>query len=112
MSLLKGTAPAPQIVIPQWGHLGNGSQFMRNLDKTLRHELSMEYHEQKKRDEVARQIARVRGLRKVNGLGQEVAHIPARNFFRAMQQHGEECFGDKQFVKEWLRDNPSHRAQS
>lgn len=100
------------IYLPQWGHLGNGSQFMRNLDKHLRKEVALEQHQKKDRDEMARRANRALGKGKMEGLGQHIGSIPAREYFRSMQVHGHDCWTDKQYVREYFRDNPDYRAQS
>jgi hypothetical protein len=50
------------------------------------------------------------GSARSDGLGQLKATIPAREYFRWHQQE-RGCWGDKQFIKEWVRDNPCHKAQ-
>lgn len=112
MSELKGTANAPQIYLPEWGHLGNGSQWMRNMDRYLRYEVDLERHKIATYEAVARREARETGKHNVDGLGEFKGCIPARHFFRAMQHYGHDCWSDKTFVKDWYRDNPSNRAQS
>jgi len=72
----------------------------------------MEKHNACKREMTARRESRATGNKTVDGLGKPIGNIPVRDYFRAIQTWGEECMEDKQFVKEWLRDNPSHRAQS
>ena len=40
-----------EIFIPKWGKAqGNGSQFMKNLEKHLRYEVDLEKYEAKKRE--------------------------------------------------------------
>lgn len=84
---------------------------MKNLNWYLKNEVNMEKHQACEREMQARWIARHTGKHTVEGLGEAIAHIPARDFFRAVQVCGEDAWDDKGFVKEWLRDNPSHRAQ-
>jgi hypothetical protein len=47
----------------------------------------------------------------MEGLGQLKASIPARDYFR-WHQFKPGCWGDKSFIKEYLRDNPSFKAES
>lgn len=57
-------------------------------------------------------IARVMeqaGSVKVNGIGQKIAGIDPRTFFRWDQQFPG-CWRNKEFVREFLRDNPQCRA--
>ena len=99
----------PDVFIPKWKE-GNGSSFMKNLERYLKYEVDLEKHEAAVRNEMVRKENREIGNAKVDGLGQLKATIPAREYFRwDAQEKG--CWGDKQFVKEWVRDNPDHKAQ-
>lgn len=111
------TKKKPEIFVPSWtSEAAKKGQsydtFMKNLNWYLRNEVSLEKHEACKREQEARREARNMGTKTIDGVGKPIAHIPVRDFFRAQQTWGHECMEDKQFVKEWLRDNPSHRAQS
>ena len=97
------------VFIPKW-KAGNGSSFMKNLEKYLKYEVDLEQHEAAMRDALARKETRERGSARVDGLGQLKATIPARDYFR-WHQAERGCWGDKQFIKEWVRDNPDHKAQ-
>lgn len=44
--------------------------------------------------------------RSVEGLGQKVASIPLDAYHYWAHTEGRECWSDKQFVREFLRDNP------
>ena len=97
------------VFIPKW-KAGNGSSFMKNLEKYLKYEVDLEQHEVAMRDALARKENREMGSARSDGLGQLKATIPARDYFR--WHHAERgCWGDKQFIKEWVRDNPDHKAQ-
>ena len=97
------------VFIPKW-KAGNGSSFMKNLEKYLKYEVDLEQHEAAMRDALARKENREMGSARVDGLGQLKATIPARDYFR-WHQAERGCWGDKQFIKEWVRDNPDHKAQ-
>ena len=99
-----------EIFIPKWGKAqGNGSQFMKNLEKHLRYEVDLEMYEAKKREiEVGRENQHGG---QVEGLGQLKGTIPAREYFRG-DAYKKGCWGDKAFVNEFLRDNPSFKAKS
>jgi hypothetical protein len=99
-----------EIFIPKWSKAeGNGSQFMKNLEKHLRYEVDLEKYEAKKREiEVGQENQQGN---QVDGLGQLKASIPAREYFR-WEQFKPGCWGDKQFVNEMLRDNPAFKAKS
>ena len=98
------------VFIPQFKE-ANGSSFMKNLERYLKYEVDLEKHEAAVRDEMVRKENREIGSAKVDGLGQLKATIPAREYFR-WHQAERGCWSDRQFVKEWVRDNESHRAQT
>tara|TARA_Y100001970_G_scaffold2421_1_gene2888 strand:- start:2611 stop:2922 length:312 start_codon:yes stop_codon:yes gene_type:complete len=97
------------VFIPKW-KAGNGSAFMKNLERYLKYEVDLEQHEAAMRDAMARKENREMGSARVDGLGQLKATIPAREYFRWHQQE-RGCWGDRQFIKEWVRDNPDHKAK-
>ena len=98
------------VFIPQFKE-GNGSAFMKNLERYLKYEVDLEKHEAAVRDEMVRKENREIGNAKVDGLGQLKATIPAREYFRWHQQE-RGCWSDRQFVNQWVRDNESHRPQT
>ena len=98
------------VFIPQFKE-GNGSAFMKNLERYLKYEVDLEKHEAAVRNEMVRKENREIGSAKLDGLGQLKATIPAREYFR-WHQAERGCWSDRQFVKEWVRDNESHRAQT
>ena len=98
------------VFIPQFKE-GNGSAFMKNLERYLKYEVDLEKHEAAVRNEMVRKENREIGSAKVDGLGQLKATIPAREYFR-WHQAERVCWSDRQFVKEWVRDNASPRAQT
>ena len=97
------------VFIPKWKE-GNGSSFMKNLEKYLKYEVDLEKSEVAMRDALSRKENREMGSARSDGLGQLKATIPAREYFR-WHQAERGCWGDKQFIKEWVRDNPDHKAQ-
>ena len=97
------------VFIPKWKE-GNGSSFMKNLEKYLKYEVDLEKSEVAMRDALARKENREMGSARSDGLGQLKATIPAREYFR-LHQAERGCWGDMQFIKEWVRDNPDHKAQ-
>ena len=97
------------IFIPQWKR-GNGSTFMKNLERHIRYEVDLEQYESSKRAIMANQEVRDLGNAKCDGLGQHVMTIPAREFFR-WQAEERGCWGDKGFVREMARDNPQFRGE-
>jgi len=99
-----------EIFIPKWKKTqGNGTQFMKNLEKHLRYEVNLEKYEAKKREIEVGKENELGG--QIEGLGQLKATIPAREFFR-WDGYKKGCWGDKAFVNEMLRDNPSFKAKS
>lgn len=99
------------IFLPKWNEKGNGSQFMKNLDRYLRYEVDLEKHEASMREQMMRKENEEMGVAKTEGLGQLKGSIPAREYFRWQQSH-RGCWGDKSFIKEFFRDNPSFKAKS
>ena len=98
-----------EIFLPKWKN-GNGSKFMENLDRYLRYEVDMEHHQAAMREAMARKENTEMGSAKSDGLGQLTGTIPAREYFRWHQSHPG-CWGDKSFIREFYRDNPSCRAK-
>lgn len=50
--------------------------------------------------------------RSVDGLGQHVARIDPTSYHYWMQKVGKDCWKDKQFVREYQRDNPQSKVAS
>ena len=99
-----------EIFIPKWKKdQGNGSSFMKNLERHLRYEVCLEKYEAKKREIECGKENEIGGM--MEGVGQLKATIPAREYFR-WQQFKPGCWGDKSFVKEFLRDNPALKTKS
>ena len=83
---------------------------MKGLERHLRHEVALEKFESRKKELEANEEARSMGSAKMDGLGQLKAVIPAREYFRWHQSH-EGCWGDKSFIREFVRDNPEMRGE-
>ena len=99
-----------EIFITKWkDNQKNGSQFMKNLERHLRYEVDLEKFEHKKREIECGKENQQGGM--LEGVGQLKATIPARDYFR-WQQYKPGCWSDKQFVDEYLRDNPACRTKS
>lgn len=98
------------LLIPKWKD-GNGSQFMKNLDRYLRYEVDLEEHEAVMREKMAMKENHNMGVAKMDGLGQLKASIPARDYFR-WHQAERGCWGDKGFIKDYLNKNPNLKAQT
>ena len=98
------------LLIPKWKD-GNGSQFMKNLDRYLRYEVDLEEHESVMREKMAMKENHNMGVAKMDGLGQLKASIPARDYFR-WHQAERGCWGDKGFIKGYLNKNPNLKAQT
>lgn len=102
-----------EVFIPNFADLkfdlnSQGKTFQGFINE-LRFGIEQEKFEYAKRQA---EINRVRGAQKtVDGLGQAVFDIDARTYFRwAQQEQG--CWEDKQFVHEFLRDNPECRVEA
>ena len=98
-----------EIFLPNWKN-GNGSQFMKNLDRYLRYEVDLEKHQEAMHEQICRKENREMGVAKMDGLGQLKGTVPARDYFR-WHQYRRGCWGDKQFINEYFRDNPAFRAE-
>ena len=98
-----------EIFIPKWKN-GNGSSFMKNLERYLRYHVDLEEYEASKRAVEANEANRYMGNASMDGLGQHVMTLPAREFFR-WQADERGCWGDKGFVREFARDNPEFRGE-
>ena len=97
------------IFVPKWKN-GNGSSFMRNLERHIRYEVDLEKFEASKRAIQSNQESRELGNAKMDGLGQHVLTVPAREFFR-WQAEERGCWGDRGFVREMARDNPQFKGE-
>ena len=97
------------VFLPKWKE-GNGSAFMEGLERHLRFEADLERVESAQRAAAANAEVRDMGSAKMDGLGQLKAVIPAREYFRWHQSH-EGCWGDKGFIREYVRDNPEFRGE-
>jgi len=98
-----------EIFVPKWKE-GNGSSFMKNLDRYLRYHVDLEEYEHRKRSIDAHNESKALGNAKMDGLGQHVLTVPAREFFR-WQADERGCWGDKGFVREFARDNSEYRGE-
>ena len=88
-----------------------GPDAMKNLERELRWEVSSEklgYYERLRKAKEADRLT-VGDKKWVEGIGQRILDIDARTYFRWQQSH-EGCWEDKQFIKEFYRDNPECRA--
>ena len=97
------------IFIPKW-KAGNGSSFMQGLERHIRHHVDLERSESSKRAQEANLEARTLGSAKADGLGQLQMVDPAREWHRWNSQYPG-CWNDKQFVREFMRDNPELKAE-
>ena len=98
-----------EIFIPKW-KAGNGSTFMKNLEKHLKYHVDLERYEERKRAIEANIEARTMGSAKTEGLGQLKLVVPAREWHRWNNEFPG-CWSDEQFVRELFRDNPHFRGQ-
>lgn len=86
-----------------------GPEFARGLDRELRMQVA------KEKVEYANRAARIARVNQqlipdyIDGLGQKVASIDARTYFR-FHQEMPGCWDDKGFLREFVRDNPEART--
>lgn len=92
---------------------------MIELDGELAHKLDHELRTGWKKNRIEAEInaKKISALNKekhrsIEGLGQLVARIPATAFHFWGQKLGYECWNDKAFMDEFLRDNPELRVNS
>jgi len=97
------------VFIPNW-KAGNGSAYMAGLERHIRHHVDLEKFESSKRAQEASLEARAMGSAKADGLGQLQMVVPAREWHRWNMLHPG-CWQDKQFVREFMRDNPELRGE-
>jgi len=72
-------------------------------------------HQQDAVYSVAKQIAKdnnSKSYQRVDGLGEMTASIPNAAYHYWGKRLGYECWSDKQFKKEYLRDNPEARVET
>ena len=98
-----------EIFIPKWQG-GNGSAYMKGLERHIRHHVDLEKHEASKRAQEANMDARMMASANADGLGQLQLVVPASEWHRCNAQYPG-CSDDKQFVREFMRDNPEMRGQ-
>ena len=63
--------------------------------------------------ESAQEAAAMKGHRTIPGLGKCVINMPAHEFFLMREKYGDEAFGDRQFVRDFQRLEPTmavHKA--
>ena len=86
-----------------------GPAFAEGLYRELRMEVA------KEKVEYANRAARIAKVNQqllpdaIDGLGQKIASIDARAYFRWEQEHPG-CMTDKAFLREFVRDNPEART--
>jgi hypothetical protein len=92
---------------------------MLNIDSSLHGQLEEELRKGWQRNRIeaaveARQLGKLNNQRhkSIEGLGQKIATIPGHAFHFWGQKLGYECWNDKEFMDEFLRDNPELRVNS
>lgn len=55
---------------------------------------------------------RAKGHRTIKGLGKQVLEVDQRDFFRAMDKFGPECWSDRGFIKDVQRLEPDLKVYS
>tara|TARA_R110002020_G_scaffold18015_5_gene63682 strand:+ start:514 stop:828 length:315 start_codon:yes stop_codon:yes gene_type:complete len=93
----------------------NGTAFMDGLERVIRTAMDHEVKEVivKRRHMAAeRELHEMGRARSKEGMGELKRIIPGREFFRWAQQFGgTECWGDKQWLREWDRDNSKFKVK-
>lgn len=57
--------------------------------------------------EAAKEASLMRGHRSIPGLGKCVLNIPAHEFFLIREKYGDDAFGDRQFIRDFQRLEPT-----
>ena len=78
------------------------------LEKAIRHHERIDTLLTPQRMEGAREVSHDDGADIIEGVGQRVANIPLRDFLDWDTKY-RECWNNKGFVREWIRDNPDSR---
>ncbi len=63
--------------------------------------------------EAAKEAIELRGHRTIPGLGKCVVNMPAHEFFLMREKYGDDCWGDRGFIKDFQRLEPTmavHKA--
>lgn len=99
---------APNIIIPNFKE--QPWSWQAEVERNMRTGIGREKVLMKEAAERMRRAEEALGPTKtIDGVGKKVATIPARLWFRWHQQEFN-CWQDKQFLKDMLRDNPELRA--
>jgi hypothetical protein len=92
---------------------------MINIDPSLAVEMEAEFRRGWQMNRVnaeieSKQAAKYTKMRhkSIEGLGQKVANIPGHAYHFWGQKLGYQCWDDKQFMKEFLRDNDQCKVNS
>lgn len=86
-----------------------------SLVPALERELRLGWQKERVDAEIhSKQAAKYTQLRhkSIDGVGQKIASIPASAYHFWGQKLGYDCWNDKKFMQEFLRDNPQCRVNS
>lgn len=84
---------------------------IRELDKLLRADADMKrYHAVREQQAVARALGTNR--KSIDGLGQPTMELTPEVYHHWGQRLGYQCWKDKQFLREFKRDNPEVRVKA
>ena len=102
------------VEVPQLVGL-NGTQYMNNLERVIRTAMDHEVEEvivRKRHAEAEKERQFLGKARSQEGMGELKRVIPGREFYRWAQRFGTfDCWSDKQWLREWDRDNPQFKAK-
>lgn len=106
-------APSTEIIVPEYSE--RSPSFQRTADWLFRSEEGfrrMIDFQKKRGKQFMQENSKGRQNEKlttIDGLGQEIAEIPL-HFFLKWAETEPGCWKDKQFVKEFIRDNPEVKS--
>ena len=93
----------------------NGTQAMSRLERVIRTAQKEEVEQslvRKRWQEAERERKESGRARTKDGMGELKRIIPAREFHRWIQFHGDSAiWSDKQWLREWDRDNPQFKVK-
>ena len=90
---------------------GISPEMMQSVESELRTGIMMEQVQALAQQKRIGQVNQQR-LKSMDGLGSKIASIDSTSYHHWGQRLGYNCWRDKQFVHEYLRDNPQAKANS
>lgn len=101
------------VFVPEFSRLSKCA--LERLDRALRYELEKEMSMEKatyavRQGMIAEGMKQMGPLRTRNGIGELIASVDEKTYYRWLQQEGPQIWHDKNFMKKFLKDNPECKA--